>query len=39
VDMNGQGDILVVWQEFNLADGLYDIHTRKYTAGTDTWGL
>jgi len=38
VDMNGQGDILVVWQEFNLADGLYDIHTRKYTAGTDTWG-
>ncbi len=38
VDMNGRGDILMVWQEINPADGEYDVHTRKYSAADSTWG-
>ncbi len=38
VDIDGDGDILIVWQELNPADGLYDVHTRKYSAAEMSWG-
>ncbi len=38
VDMNAGGDILVVWQEVDQADGLNDVHMRKYNAAAGSWG-
>jgi len=38
VDMNGKGDILIVWQELDTTDDRYDVHTRKYSAGGMSWG-
>ena len=38
VDINGRGDLLVVWQETNPADHRFDVHSLKFTAAEASWG-